>query len=221
MNEQQHDEELDQWITARALHPKMPAPAELTKAQWAEVERLADLENALFDHAHGAPPLHEDPVAAFLGLVPDPHLSLDQKSFARFRQKSGLSASDLTRALQVRGWEVSASDVLRWQTKSTDEVSPALIKAIAAELHSSIEALTTDRSSAENTSILEQVTSMPAFAALVTRFAAVRQVPASLAASTLRSRAVATVHRGDAPAPEQWIASLEAFVSALEERNEP
>lgn len=221
MNEQRHDEELDQWVTTRALHPNMAAPAELTQAQWAEVERLADLENALFDDAHGAPPLHEDPVAAFLGLVPDPHLSLDQRAFTRLRQKAGLSASDLVRALQGRGWEVSASDVLRWQTKSTDDVAPALIRAIAAELHSSIEALTADRSTAEKSSILEQVTSMPAFTVLVTRFAAVRHVPTALAASTLRSRAAATVHRGEAPAPEQWIASLEAFVSALEERDEP
>lgn len=221
MNDEQFDERLAEWVTARTLHPSMPAPAGVSAEQWAEVGRLADIENALFDDAHGAPPLHEDPVAAFLGLVPDPHLSLDQKAFTRARKNAGLAASALAQALQARGWEVTTGDMVRWQTKTGDEVSPALIKAIAAELHTSIDALTSDRSTATNADVLEQVTRTPAFAALVARFAAARQIPQALAGSTLRSRAVATVHRGDVPAPQQWLASLEAFVSALEQRDEP
>jgi hypothetical protein len=199
----------------------MPAPAGVSAEEWAEVGRLADIENALFDDAHGAPPLHEDPVAAFLGLVPDPHLSLDQKAFTRARKNAGIAASALAQALQARGWEITTGDVVRWQSKTADEVSPALIKAIAAELRTNIDALTSDKSTSTNADALQQVTRTPAFAALVARFAAVRQIPQSLAESTLRSRALATVHRGDVPAPQQWLASLEAFVSALEERNEP
>lgn len=221
MNDEPFEERLAEWVTVRALHPSMPAPAGVSAEEWAEVGRLADIENALFDDAHGAPPLHEDPVAAFLGLVPDPHLSLDQKAFTQARKNAGVAASALAQALQARGWEVTTGDVVRWQSKSAVEVSPALLKAIADELRTSIDDLTTDRSTSTNAEVLEQVTRTPAFAALVARFAAVRRIPQSVAASTLRSRAVATVHRGDVPSPQQWLASLEAFVSALEERNEP
>jgi hypothetical protein len=220
VNDEQY-ERLAGWVTARALHPNMPAPPTLSADQWTEIGRLADIENALFDDAHGAPALHEDPVAAFLGLVPDPHLSLEQSAFTRARKRAGVTASALAQALQGRGWDVTTGDVVRWQTKTNDDVSPALIKAIAAELRTTIDTLTTDRSTSTSTGALEQVTRTPAFAALVTRFAAARQIPAALAASTLRARALATVHRGEVPAAEQWLASLEAFVSALEDRNEP
>lgn len=221
VNNDEHEEHLADLIATRALHPDMAAPEGITATQWDEIGRLADIENALFDDAHGAPPLHEDPVAALLGLVLDPHLSLDGAALTRARKAAGIAASELATTLRGRGWHVSTSDVLRWQTRTADDVSPALVKAIAAELGTSVETLTTDRGAAGETPALEEVMRSPAFESLVQRFALIQGMTRALAASTLRARGLATVHRGDTPAPEQWLHSLDAFVSALEDRNEP
>lgn len=219
VNDNEYEGRLADLVSARALHPDMAAPDGVTPAQWKEVGRLADIENILFDDAHGAPPLHLDPVAAMLGLVPDPHLSLDGPALARVRKAAGVAASELAKALSGRGWHVSTGDVLRWQTKRADDVSPALLKVIATELGSTVEQLTVDRSSADESAALVAVTSSSAFAALVDRFARVRGVTASVAASTLRSRAIAAAHRGQPPTTEEWLLSLDAFVSALEDND--
>ncbi|WP_251042108.1 hypothetical protein [Arthrobacter sp. ISL-30] len=54
------------------------------------------------------------------------------------------------------------------------------------------------------------------FRDLVQRFAKVRQISVEMAESTMKSRMLATVHRGDMPDEEQMLASLESLVHALE-----
>lgn len=219
MNKDEQQDRFSDLVTARSLDPGMPPPQDVTAQEWAEIGRLAALESALFDHTHGAPPLEEDPVAAMLGLVPDPHLALDGSALARARKKAKLKVSDVARALRGRGWDVTTGDVARWESRAGAALAPTLLQSIATEVGTTPEAITTDRS--QGRSAIDEVTRTPAFQSLARRFAAVRGLSQAVAASTLRTRGLATQHRGDAPDPLQWLQTLEAFVTALENRGDP
>lgn len=183
-----------------------------------EVLKLLDAGDLVWEAAHTAPPLEKDPVAAILGVVPDPDFQLDTKALARACKASGVKPTALAARLSARGWKVDASDVFRWQTLAAPDVPPALIKAIAEEVRIAPERLVA-RSQQRRTVLLgvaEDVAATPRFRDLVQRFAKVRRISAEMAASAMQSRMLATVHRGDMPDKEQMLASLEALVRALE-----
>lgn len=221
MSSHDRDENLSELISARALHPDMPLPDGVTAEEWAEVVRLAEVENALWDAAHGAPPIEQDPVAAMLGLVPDQHLVLDGKALARARQAAGMTTSGLAARLLGRGWDAPTREVFRWETQGGGEVPPALINAIAEELGTTAARIATDKGPADAPDTLEEASHRPRFQVLVERFAKVRGISPDLAPLSLRAVALATVHRGSKPDADQWLETLEAYVSALEERREP
>lgn len=180
-----------------------------------EVETLIEVADLLWDLGHGAPPLKSDPVAAMLGLVVDPQFALDQSGLKRARTNAKVKASELARGLAARGWEVRTPDVLRWENQSTVEVAPALIKAIAEVLGTDAERLTTTRDD-ERDATISEITNSSQFEHLVDRWAAIRGVSKALAASTLTSRMLATVHRGDQPDASQLLRGLDALVAAME-----
>lgn len=184
-----------------------------------EIASLTEIAELLWDAAHGAPPLESDPVAAMLGLVADPALRLASRALARSRKSARLTAGQLADRLRARGWDVQARDVFRWENQSADDVVPALVEAIAEETGAPFERLT----QATVTTLAEQdwlavVTNSPAFQGLAERWARLRGVPRAFAVSALRSRMTATVHRGDRPNAEQLLQSLDALVTALEDR---
>ncbi len=183
-----------------------------------EVLKLLDAGDLVWEAAHSAPPLEKDPVAAILGVVPDPNFQLDAKALARACQTSRVKPTALASRLNARGWKVDASDVFRWQTRPAPDVPPALIKAIAEEVRSDPERLVA-RSQPRRTALVEvaeNIVVSPRFRDLVQRFAKVRQISVEMAESTMKSRMLATVHRGDMPDKEQMLASLESLVHALE-----
>ena len=55
----------------------------------AEVQELLRIADLLWEEAHGAPPLEDDPVAAMLGLVPDASRSLDPRALNKVTKSSG------------------------------------------------------------------------------------------------------------------------------------
>lgn len=184
-----------------------------------EIASLAEVAELLWDAAHGAPPLESDPVAAMLGLVADPALRLDSRALARARKSAGLTARQLADRLRARGWDVQARDVFRWENQSADDVVPAIVEAIAEETSSPFERLTraTATTRAEQ-DWLATVTNSRAFQGLAERWVRLRGVPRAFAVSALRSRMTATVHRGERPNAEQLLQSLDALVTALEDR---
>lgn len=188
----------------------------LTDEQRAGVQPLLDVAELLWEAGHGAPPLEDDPVAAMLGLIPDAHYTLDREAFTRASRNAKLKPSVLATRLRARGWEVRTGDVFRWRNQSTAEVSPALIKAIAEETGTEPDLLTVSRQEAGEHEMLTALSQSPRFRSLVKRWMQVQGTSSGLAASTLKSRALATVHRGDRPDVEQLLASLEALVAALE-----
>ena len=183
-----------------------------------EALKLLDAGDLVWEAAHTAPPLEKDPVAATLGLVPDPNFQLDAKALLRACQTSRIKPTALAGRLNARGWKVDTSDVFRWQTRSAPDVPPALIKAIAEEVRIDPERLVA-RSQQRRTPLLElaeDIVATPRFHDLVQRFAKVRRISVEMAESAMKSRMLATVHRGDMPDKEQMLASLESLVHALE-----
>lgn len=209
----------------------MPAPDDMTPDEWAQVVRLAAVEAALFDHAHGAPAVEEDPVAAMLGLVPDPNLSLTGSALKRARTRAGLKVSEVARALTEEGWDITTAEVAGWESRTGTVLAPVLLQSVAASVSSSVESITTNPIDATKSAgavggsaserVIDAVTATSAFQELTRRFAGVQGLSRTVAASTLRSRALASVHRGDEPDAAQWIKTLEAFVTALESREHP
>lgn len=209
MTDNQQKDILDRAETANANPPE---------GDTASLQNIADL---LWEANQGAPPLLEDPIAAMLGLVPDPSYALDSGKFKQARKRAGLQISDLISRLSARGWTVDKTDMFRWENQSTSDVAPALIKALAEETGISSDQLVTKKPRAVPAAIARALES-PLFAEVVERWAKVQNVSRSLATSELESRMLATVYRGDDADANQMVQSLEALVTATEEsRREP
>ncbi|MBF6102191.1 helix-turn-helix domain-containing protein [Nocardia cyriacigeorgica] len=162
------------------------------------------------------PPLEEDPIAARLGLVPDPDYSLDSAALARARKNAGFSAGDLARRLAEREWEVSVADVFRWETRGAPEVSPALIRAIADETGVDSDSLIADQAVAPESDAVAAVMASTDFDELVARWAVSQGTSPALAKTTLKARMLTSVHRGERPDAAQMLHTLAAFVDAHE-----
>ncbi len=180
-----------------------------------EIESLLEVADLLRERAHGAPPLNVDPVAAMLGLVPDSSRTLDDRALTRVMRATDLKPSELARRLSARGWGIEPRDVFNWQ-KSTAEIPPALIEAIAEVTGTAVEQLTDDAGPSPFANAIQEVMSDPRFTQLVRRWAEARRTTADFAESALAARVTAAVHRGAQPDMDQMLASLNALVSALE-----
>ena len=180
---------------------------------------LRDIADLLWESNQGAPPLREDPIAAMLGLVPDPSYALDPSKLKQARKRADLQLSDLVARLSARGWTLDRADLFRWENQSTADVAPAMIKALAEETGTSSDQLVTKQPRAIPTAIARALES-PLFTGLVERWARVQNVSPSLATSELESRMLATVYRGDEADTDQMVQSLEALVTAAEDAGE-
>ena len=183
----------------------------------ASLKNVADL---LWEATHGAPPLREDPVAAMLGLLPDPAYALDPAKLKQARKVARLQTSDLVARLTSRGWSVNKTDLFRWENQSAADVAPALIKALAEETGTNSDLLVTKQPK-QMPSAITAVLKSPAFVGLIERWARLQDVTQSLARSELESRMLTTVYRGDNADSDQMLQSLEALVAASENAREP
>lgn len=177
---------------------------------------MLDTADLLWEAAHGAPPMGQDPVAAMLGLVPDSSRSLDARALKRAMHAAGLKPSSLAARLTQRGWEVAPRDVFDWQARGNAAVPPALIQSIAEVVGAKADDLTIDRGEAPAHQELQSLISSPAFSALAERWARLRGTSVALGASALEARLAASVYRGSRPSDEQMLASLAELVDALE-----
>lgn len=217
------DQRLGDLILARVADPDVPAPGWVTPGQWNEVGHLADLARHLRHDSAAAPPLDQDPVAAMLGLISDRRIQLDGQALKRARLTSQVSISQLADQLAARAWEVTQQDVFTWENQSSAAVPPALIEAIAAVLGTTPGRMTVDQRTPNDVTsrdAFDAATHTPRYQALVLRLGKVLGLTEDLARSRLRTTGAATVHRGDKPDQQQWLDTLEAYVSAIEARNE-
>lgn len=219
MRDNKYDEEIEALLETPPGPERARLLAELDDDRRTEVVEQSELDDLVHASAQVAPPLEADPVAAMLGLVPDPSFRLDPTVFARHCRRKNLRPSQLAGRLRARGWTVDAGDVFRWQSSVASDVSPALVRVIAEELRTSPERLVT-RVAGQTAldTVIDLVTSTSTFTELVGRFAQAQSVSPSMAQTMLRTRMLATVRRGDEPESQQMLDALEALVSALETR---
>lgn len=218
MNDDIRHDRTAELISALAAHPERARPDDVDPDLWTHLQELAEIERDLRAGAAAAPPLERDPVAAMLGLIPDPHATLDQGALKKIRTAAGRSVSELATSLHDRGWDVTTSDVFQWENQSVRDVPPALIAAIAEELRSTSEALTIDTNKIRDA--LDEIAGTPRFAALAARLADALGLSSYQAGLRLRAVAGAAVNRGDTPTVEQWLDNLESYVDAIESRDE-
>jgi len=209
------DNQLADLISARAVDPTLAQPSWATAEEWDTVGRLAAIEREL-RHGAVAPDLRDDPVAAMLGLIPDPDAQLDGAALTRLRKAARLSVGDLASRLRNRAWDVTQREVFQWENQSVVNVSPAMIEAMAAILGVPAARLTTAH--APIATQLDVTT--PRFQVLATRLSEVLRISLDQATSRLSSVAVVSVHRGNKPREAQLLDTLEAYVRAMESRSE-
>jgi hypothetical protein len=187
----------------------------LPPAERDDANSLLEVADLLWTHAHGAPPLQQDSVAAMLGLVPDASRALDPEGLRSALSSAGLKVSELAELLSARGWQITTRDAFNWRAGHVTDVAPALIQAIAEATRSRPERLTA-RSKGAARGDLADIVALPRFQGLAERWAALMHTSLGLASSALESRLAATVYRGDTPDAEQLLSTLETVVDHLE-----
>jgi transcriptional regulator with XRE-family HTH domain len=215
-----HDDERDRLLAELIERPqdreRILRGAKLSDRDREELAGLVDTADALWLSAQGAPALEHDPVAALLGLLPDSECRLSSAGLVRARKRARLTISDVAARLRQRGWEYDKGDVFRWETRTATDVPPAVVQAIADILASPMDDLISVSSQASLPDYLAAVRRDPLFEQLVNRWAYARRVPRAVAAATLESRMLATVHRGEHPDTEQLLRSLDVLVASVE-----
>lgn len=189
---------------------------ESTSAGFEDDASLKNVADLLWEGSHGAPPLQQDPVAAMLGLLPDPAYALDPTKLKQARKVARLQTSDLVARLTARGWTIAKTDLFRWENQSTADVAPALIKALAEETGTNPDQLVTSQQAKQVPSTITRALESPLFIGLSERWARLQNVTQSLARSELQARMLTTVYRGDDADTDQMLQSLEALVTASE-----
>lgn len=181
-----------------------------------ELRGPLEIADLAWESEQSAPPLAEDPVAALLGLVPDPEIELDGKALASARKQAGFTVSTLAARLTARGWDVSGKDVFSWESGRNAPHVPALINAIAQETGTDSDRLRRRNREDPERAKLAAVIASATFKNLAQRWARIQGTTVDLAASALESRMLVAVHRGGAPDEEILLDSLEAMITAVE-----
>jgi transcriptional regulator with XRE-family HTH domain len=152
-----------------------------------------------------------------LGLIAEPALRFDGSAVKRARLRAGLKLPQLVQKLVQRGWDVSNSEALGWETGRSGAIAPALIAAVADILGASQSSLA---ASAPTNDPLSAIRATEVFRQLVARAAEALSVPWEVAAAKLESAAAIPVHRGGTPDIDAALQSLEVLVEELESRRE-
>lgn len=216
MNDEERDRLLAKLLERPQERELILRDVELNDRERAELGGIVETADALWFVAQSAPALEDDPVAAMLGLLPDSECGLDSASLSRERKRARLSVSDVAARLHERGWKFDKGDVFRWETRTAVDVPPAVVQAVADILGSPVDDLISAPSSASLPDHVGAVRAHPLFEQLVTRWSEARRVSRAVAAATLESRMLATVHRGEHPDTEQLLRSLDSLVASVE-----
>lgn len=219
MDQHRNDPEFDALIDEYVRSGRKPSLAGLNESERDDVEALLRVADLVWEQGHGAPSLEADPIAAALGLVPDPETMLEPRALKSAMAKSGLQASEVARQLKAREWAVETRDVFAWTTRGGPAVSPALVRAIADIVGTSAARLTGERRSTPFELAVREVVRTPAFESLAERWAHLHRTTLASARTLLAARMPAAAHRGDHPDTDQILASLETLVTTLEADN--
>jgi transcriptional regulator with XRE-family HTH domain len=215
MNPDDRDAEIAEILDARSGQSAIAAgSAQIDERP--DLRRLLAAADLAWASEQSAPPLADDPVAAMLGLVPDPDMMLDGKALAAARKRAGLTVSALASKLTERGWDITSKDIFAWESGRGSPRMPALINALAEETGADADRLRRAAGADPERARIAAVVNMAAFKSLAQRWARIQGTTVALASSALESRMLIAVHRGGAPDAGILLDSLEAMVSAVE-----
>jgi hypothetical protein len=232
VNGHDNDELVDRLLEMEPGEERDELLTRLPSAVRIEIEPLLTVGDLAWESQFVAPPVDQDPIAAMLGLVPDPAYRLDPGVLARARKARRMTVGDLADQLTRRGWSTRGKDVFGWESSGAT-LPPATVQAIAELLDVTTERLTgqaspgtspspftstqpAPQSTQAATAAAARVT--PRFQAVAARYAALVGLKLSEASDALVGRMLATAHRGAPPDQEQMLSSIEALVEALERR---
>jgi len=220
MNSGSKDEDIAEILDARSGQSALASRVARPNAR-PELDGLLGAADVAWVSQQAAPPLADDPVAAMLGLVPDPDWELDGRALANSRKRAGLTVSSLAQRLTRRGWEVTNKDIFAWEGGKNVPRIPALINALAEEAGADPDRLRRPLGADPERAKLTAVVESDAFKALAERWARLQGTTAALAASALESRMMVAVHRGSVPDADILLESLEVLVTAVEDNETP
>lgn len=192
----------------------------LTAQDRRDIELRLAIVDSLWSGAT-APALADDPVAAMLGLVPDPQTMLDPTRLRSSRIQKNITASVLAQRLTSRGWAVTTADLVSWERAGHPAASPALLSAIGQELGVPMSQFTRHAAMINQDPVIEAVKRSERFRALATRFATKLRMPFETAASALGSTMLATARRGAPLTEDQWFEALDRLVGTDDREEEP
>jgi transcriptional regulator with XRE-family HTH domain len=206
------NEYIDYLTGAASSPPNLEGLDEQTAEQ---VRALCDLADLLWE-SNAAPALEDDPVAAMLGLIPDPHLTLAPAKLKSARTRQRLKVSEVSHRLKLRGWDVQTQQVAAWERRPDPSVSPALVEAIATVLSTDARTLTQPHQDAPVDQTIAKVLTSDRFAAIARRWSQMYRITYTAAESSLRSTMFATARRGEQLTTDQWFEVLEDLMEAKE-----
>jgi transcriptional regulator with XRE-family HTH domain len=165
--------------------------------------------------AYEVPHLADDPVAARLGLVPQPEVTLAGPSVAAARRRRGLDLAGLAAIIDEHGTTISIRDLSRLERIPATAVPAATAQALAAALGVPVDALSPAGARPDDgglSAFLASAAFRDEVFGWAERHAQAPQVVAVRARQRLRSVRFRGGREGSA---EQWLALLRAVLDDL------
>ena len=144
--------ELDRAITARIAGERVTQHLAVDERElldsltpWLQALKDAtgpDSKDHPTDPTRRTPVGANDPIALMLGLVPNGETVVDGRKLAGARKAAKLKLGQFVKRLVERGWVVDTSTAFAWEQGNLP-VSPAIVNAMAEELHVSPDSLLT------------------------------------------------------------------------------
>ncbi|MGW5744709.1 hypothetical protein [Amycolatopsis sp. NPDC003861] len=205
---------LDDPSTALEIGPDHPADVR------AMVLMLATARNDVVTLNHlrsGAapvapPPLEDDALAVALGLVPSQQAALSGPALRAARQRKGLKASQLAKAVTDAGHPVRSGELQRWEGATSIPMPAETLGAFATALGVSVTSLS------DATEVPSAYASSRRFHRLVERLARCLKIPLVLAQTQLLANAAAPARRGQGYTDDHVLNALEEYVEEHERR---
>ncbi|WP_328442730.1 hypothetical protein [Amycolatopsis sp. NBC_00438] len=158
------------------------------------------------------PPLDDDPLAVALGLVPAQQAALSGPALRTARQRKGMKASQLAKAVTELGHPLRPGELQRWESTPSIPLSIGTIGALATVLGASTESLS------ETVEVPPAYVSSRRFHQLVERLARCLKIPLVLAQTQLLAKAAAPARRGQGYTDDHVLDALEQYVEEHERR---
>jgi hypothetical protein len=213
------DDLLDRYLDHLDRGQPPPTADDLPEADRAEATATLDWLRDLWrtnTPGYKVPDLADDPVAARLGLVPDPKIPVAGPAVAAARHRRGLDLAGLAAVVGEHGIAISIRDLSRLERTPTTALPAGTARALAAALGVPVDALNPEGARPDDRGLSEFLTSA-AFHQEVFGWADRhgQDPPAVAAKAKKRLRSVRFRGAGHG-STEEWLALLRSILDQLD-----